>query len=136
MLLIILSGCSKKTGIDLGEFGLVAGTVTHDGNSVKEGMITFHSPSSGQVATAPVREGKYAMFLQGKRGLPLGDYVVSVRPPLARSQEHFRRQTANPGNANANRYPDIPEKYRYESSSGLTATVVSGKNNFDFDLAE
>ena len=88
------------------------------------------------MATATIQgDGSYTMRLGQREGLPLGDYKVYVRPPLPGSQEHFRRRNvAAPADSGTS--TKIPEKYQFESSSGLTASVKSGENKFDFDLVD
>ena len=124
-------GCAEK-GIDLGPFGDVSGRVTLDGAALSEGLITFHCPASGQVAVGSIQpDGTYEMYLGQRKGLPVGQYKVAVKPPLP------KRPTQTPGTApsrNVNRQSNIPEKYRFETSSGLTASVVEGDNQFEFDM--
>ena len=132
--MFLLLGCGPK-GPDLGPFGLVQGKVTYRGQPVTQGMITFNCPATGHVGTANLDDsGSYKMSLNGRDGLPLGDYVISIRPPLtAQSDAHPSQQVRN------NLYDpsisiDIPMRYRYESSSGFKAQVTKGENNFDFEM--
>ena len=126
-----ITGCADS-GIDLGPFGDVSGRVTLEGTALSEGLITFHCPDSGQVAVASIQpNGTYEMYLGKRKGLPVGQYKVAVKPPLP------KRPTQTPGTApsrDVNRQSNIPDKYRFETSSGLTASVVEGDNQFEFDL--
>ncbi len=134
LVLCIQAGCGPE-GPDLGPFGLVSGTVTSQGEPVKAGMITFNNPNSGQVATANLNsDGTYTMELEGREGLPIGDYNVAIRPPLKVNTESdpslMRRNSIYDPNVS----PEIPMRYRYESKSGLESKVLEGENRFDFDM--
>ena len=127
-------GCGPQ-GPDLGPFGEVSGHVTHEGKPVSEGMITFSCSQSGQVSTANLQEdGSYVMNLNGRDGLPLGAYTVTVRPPLNVKVETDPSKMRRNNLYDPSVSVDIPMMYRYESSSGLSATVSAGANEFDFDL--
>ena len=131
---VFLLGCGPG-GPDLGPFGQVQGTVTFQGQSVTKGMITFNCPATGHVGTAEFdSEGSYKMSLNGREGLPLGDYVISIRPPLTAQNDvdPSKRVRNNLYDPSISR--DIPMKYRYESSSGFKASVVEGENTFDFEM--
>ena len=135
LLVTSVAGCAES-GIDLGDFATVSGRVTHAGAPLKEGLVTFNCPASGQVATAKIQpDGTYVMKLGERDGLPLGEYKVSIRPPLTRSQEHFRRANVPKPNGDDGGF-EIPQKFRFETSSGLVRMVESGSNSFDFDLGE
>jgi hypothetical protein len=133
----VLSGCRAER-VDLGPFAQISGRVTFRSEPVTKGMITFHCLDSGQVATVQLRaDGSYQMQLDGRPGLPVGHYMVCVRPPLPDSMASTKLR---PGNTEledeAGEGPDIPLKYHYESTSGLTAEVMAGENWFDFELAD
>ena len=133
---LCLFGCTDQ-GVDLGQFGRVSGRVTHHGIALQKGIITFNCPDSGQVATVDIQpDGTYVMKLGDREGLPLGKYKVSVRPPLARSQEHFRRPGSAQPQDNVDSDYEIPVKFRFETSSRLTAAVEEGDNTFNFDLSD
>lgn len=135
LLVILVTGCAEP-GLDLGEFGTVSGRVTHRDSPLEKGLVTFNCPASGQVATARIQpDGTYVMKLGEREGLPLGEYKISIRPPLARSQEHLRRANVPKPEGDDPDY-EIPQKFRFETSSGLVRTVASGDNKFDFDLGE
>jgi len=131
-----LAGCGHQ-GVDLGPFGTVSGRVTYKGVPVEEGVITFHCPDSGQVANAGLSDdGRYRIKLEGRDGLPIGNYNVYIRPPLLDYKERARLLFPDSGRAyNPQEYPNIPMDYRFESSSGLKATVEEGENTFDFDMS-
>lgn len=131
----LLVGCGPQ-GPDLGPFGLVSGSVSYQGKPISQGMITFQCPQSGQVATANLQsDGSYAMRLNDRDGLPLGDYRICIRPPLTVNQESDPSKMRRNNLYDPTVSKDIPMKYRYEHSSGLTATVEEGDNRFDFDLS-
>ena len=133
----LLPGCGGG-GIDLGPFGAVRGQVTYKGKPVTEGLITFNSPKSGQAAIVGLQaDGTYRMQLGDRDGLPVGEYNVYVRPPRpdakARAQMH---DLNNSPPSKPKTYPNIPKRYRLETTSGLRAVVNEGDNTFDFKLVE
>ena len=62
-------------------------------------------------------------------GLPEGTYAVAIMPPRIDLPPGTIRPPPQPP-----QYPDIPNKYRQPSTSGLNLTVKSGKNDFDVDM--
>ena len=99
-------------------------------------MITFNCQQSGQVATANLEpDGSYAMRLNNRDGLPLGEYMVCIRPPLTVQQEGDPSKMHRNSLYDPSVSKDIPMRYRRESTSGLAAIVVKGDNQFNFDLS-
>ena len=132
--ILSFSACSHP-GPDLGPYGAVFGTVTFQGAPVAAGMITFNSPDSGQVATVDLgADGSYRMQLNGRDGLPVGKYLICVRPPL------MTEDPDNPNRMHRNRLydplvsPDIPLPYRSEVTSDWKLVVAEGDNRLDLDM--
>lgn len=110
--------------------GEVQGKITFRGTAVKEGTVTFFSDSIGQGGEGNLGlDGRYEIKTY-EGGLLVGDYVVMVTP-LRRLDSSDPKTPPALVEKNA---PDIPVKYRGNSSTPLKATVVEGKNTFDFDL--
>lgn len=135
------AGCGSDH-LDLGPLGQVRGVVTHEGEPVTDGFITFNCRESGQVASSNLdSDGSFQMRLGKKAGLPVGQYRVSIRPPLHTNASKPAGKGKAPSRTKNPTYdpdfrPDIPVKYRFETKSGLTAKVVEGNNQFAFDLQD
>lgn len=129
------AGCGPQ-GPDLGPFGLVSGKVTYEGKPVAQGMVTFNAPATGHVGTANLEaDGTFTMQFNGRPGLPVGEYQVSIRPPLTAKPSGNSAPASRNNLYDPNISKDIPMKYRYETSSGLVETVAEGENSFEFDLS-
>jgi len=142
----------------------VEGIVTLDGDPVEGALVTF-IPASGETARAAAgttdARGRYTLTTVegGKpgRGTTEGDYKVTVakRAPDTTQEKREAAEPALP----QDRPPTIeemaaadrarrsaglpppflyltPKQYNNPETSGLTATVVRGKNKFDFALSE
>ncbi len=120
-LLIVLAGCS---GSEVRPSGTVSGTVTFGGEPVTEGQVQFNSEELGVGALAKLDSaGKFTI----EAPLALGKYTVTVLPPpLPAPEEGVEPEIKE--------YPNIPEKYRTESTTDLTAEVKEGDNHFPFDM--
>ena len=113
----------------------MSGAVTFKDMPVSQAMITFNCPQTGHVATANLQlDGSYEMSLNNRKGLPIGEYMVSIRPPLTAQHEMDPSKMRRNNLYDPTLSKDIPMKYRYESSSGYTANVVEGKNVYDFKM--
>jgi hypothetical protein len=139
----------------------VEGIVTLDDKPVEGALVTF-IPASGETAriaagTTDAR-GRYTLTTaeggRPGRGTTEGDYNVTV---AKRTPDTSREQVATETNQQPNQPPSreemaaadrarraaglpppflylTPKKYNSPETSGLTATVVRGKNRFHFDL--
>lgn len=110
--------------------GKVSGQVKFQGQPVTEGVILFSNAEKGVHITADLnKDGRYVVEMAKGYGLPLGDYQVTISPPLP--------DTPPVGpipKVKVKEYPDIPPKYRRAETSGLTMTVRAGENPFDVDM--
>ncbi len=123
-----LAGCGE--GGDEFPTGTVSGKVTFDGKPVTEGKISFINEELGYGAGATLgSDGSYQ--LEEGRGIRLGDYKVAVRPPLVGGSPEDPDDPPKP-----KEMPNIPEKYRQFETSGLSAAVKEGGNEFTFDLKD
>jgi hypothetical protein len=121
------------------ERAVLSGTVTYQGQPVKEGVIRFipikgtEGPSWG----AHIVDGRYKAA--GKGGVPVGTHKVEIlayhtKPRPARSADSppsgFELDVPPP------REQYIPEKYNTATVLELTIPPGSGKVIRDFDLTE
>jgi len=97
---------------------VVSGDVRFDGEPVSEGTVTFFSKQSG---AAPVAELNTDGHFEFTDGIPAGDYAVVIAPP-------FVEQAAGvPITEAPKEYPNIPQKYRSDTTSDLKATITDEK---------
>lgn len=105
--------------------GRVVGKVTFQGKVVSEGQVVFSNMDKGIHIAAQLKpEGTYEVRMGKGAGLPSGTYSVCVCPPPLMPKGVFDPATVK-------QYPNIPQKYREASTSGLTLTVQEGENLFD-----
>jgi len=129
LLLLSLSYLSGEPGEKLGR---VSGSVTFDGKPVTEGLVIFQNPAKGIYMTDEVdAEGRYEIIMAQGAGLPLGEYQVSVSPPLPKTPE----LGDIPGRPSAaDQFPNIPQRYRDPQTSGLALVVEEGSNHLDIAM--
>jgi hypothetical protein len=113
----VLPGCGKS---DQSKAVSVAkGVVTLNGVALTEGTVNFNSPSTGNGAIAQLGpEGKFTIA----GGIVPGEYKVTITPP-----------TPTPENPTP-KASDIPEKYRTEATTDLTATIKGTSSDLKFEL--
>lgn len=107
----------------------VSGTVTYKGTPVTEGMVTFYSSSGGGIVSFLDASGGFVI----EKGLVEGQYRVFIEPPQTIKKPP---PPGGPPMDPPKSFPNVPEKYRQASTSGLVATVeadASG-NTFEFDM--
>jgi len=106
--------------------GDVSGTVTYQGQPVTEGTVNFLSPETGRSASATLdAQGKFTV----DGGVEAGSHVVTITPPFVEVPPGGDEPPPEP-----KEYANIPEKYRSDTTSDLTAEVKPGKNQFSFEL--
>jgi hypothetical protein len=106
------------------------GVVTLDGTAVPRGLVAFHPASTGPAAYAIISEGAYEVFTGREKGLPSGEYLVSV----AANEAPAIAQTAT-GGAPPPGKPITPQWYRSKQTSGLKFTVKPGGNEINLELS-
>ncbi|MBX6316173.1 MAG: hypothetical protein IRY99_25170, partial [Isosphaeraceae bacterium] len=123
LLALVPLGCGRSGP----ELAPVTGKVTYKGQPVPRGTISFQpvdpkqgAPATGTIepdgtytmqTTEPgdgVRPGQYRVAITAREEAPILDYIPKTPPPPPKSL--------------------IPEKYENPETSGLTATVKSGRN--------
>lgn len=119
----IVSGCGGSGGKLTAK---ASGKVQFQGAPVTEGMVNFFDPKTGQGAGVPLDS---AGSFHVPDGLPIGTYKVSVLPPADETAAGAPQVTK------PKEYPQIPQKYRSDTTSSLTAEVKRNVDNqFTFDL--
>jgi len=129
-----VSGCSSDSGpVDRGPLGTVSGTVTFGGQPATEGSVDFYENAKGFIAHATIgSDGKFQL----SPGTPVGNYKVTVTPPQTEVQEidPVAVETAEP--PPEKKYPNLPEKYRQTSTSGLTLEIKEGENTLEIKMTK
>jgi hypothetical protein len=112
------------------EMASVSGKVTYNGNPVPKGTITFQAvDSKGRNATGAIQpDGSYTLQTeQPADGAQLGEYRVAISARDDVVLDYLPPKPIPPKRL-------APEKYENPQTSGLTASVKSGRNTFPFDL--
>ncbi|MEA1951450.1 MAG: carboxypeptidase-like regulatory domain-containing protein [Planctomycetota bacterium] len=118
-----LPGCNKGE-----KLGAVSGKVTFKGQPLTEGVVMFVNKAKGVHMTAPLdAEGRYKVVMAKGAGLPPGEYLVTVNPPVLDAP-------MGAGFMKVPEYPNIPHKYRNARTSGLTLTVTEEGSKLDIDM--
>ena len=125
LLAVTVFGCGKNGP----ELAPISGRVTFQGKAVSSGTVRLSNPSAGVDVLATLQpDGTYVVRMGNDKGLPKGTYAVAVVPPRVDAPVGAMASPPIP------KRPDIPERYRDPSSSGLTLVVESGENVFDIDM--
>jgi len=120
--MIWLAGCGAGTKAS------ISGTVTLDGSPLDDATISFVPAAGGQRSAAwtTVTGGQYA--IEAKEGLGTGAYRVEIRALRSTGEKINPIDPTLPAASKE----AIPA--RYNSTSGLTATLKPGANVASFDL--
>ena len=118
---------------------IVTGTVTYQGQPLKEGQIRFF-PTEGTEAPmsgGDIVDGQYAIRVKG--GVAVGTHRVEI--VAHRPDPRFRELTESlPPNATELERPPgqqyIPEKYNKSTTLEITIPPGSRKTTKDFELTE
>ncbi|NUQ66274.1 MAG: hypothetical protein HUU20_27755 [Pirellulales bacterium] len=125
-LAIAICGCGSG-GPAEPERAVAFGAVQYDGKPVVDGQIRF-IPTNGQVAGAPIRDGKYRVDFEG--GVPVGTSKVEVE---AYEKSRNSVVVSATGQTIEESRQILPPKYNTQST--LSANIEAGKeNDCSFDL--
>ena len=126
LIVALLSSCRSERPL-----GKVAGRVTFRGQPVREGSVVFSDTVQGLTFFSNLNaEGEFVFEVARGYGLPPSTYKVSIQPPMPKASLEY----VAPDYSNKT-YPDIPEIYRSEVTSGFTAVVNAGDNPpYVFDM--
>ncbi len=127
---LLIAGSLTGCGPGGPEMARVSGTVSYQGEPLSKGSISFVSTEPGRPnASGPIVDGSYTLQTREPNdGAELGEYKIAITdidPDAA--------NTALPGEP-IELVSTLPEKYQNPDQSGLTRTVESGRNTFDFNL--
>jgi len=123
---LIVPGCGRSGP----EMAAVFGKVTYNGKPVPMGTISFQPDApDGRTAVGEIdSDGSYQLQTENPGdGAQLGSYHVSISAVDAPVLDYIPAKPVPPKRL-------VPEKYEKPETSGLTATVKSGKNEIPFDL--
>jgi len=118
-LMACLTGCGRSDGLTE-----ISGTVSYDGQPVKQGAITFlPADGKGPTAATPIADGKYSVKVApGKKLVKIEGYKVTGQHPFSASNPRIvvdQEQILPP---------------RYNTQSELTRDIASGDHRCDFTL--
>ncbi|WP_437192948.1 carboxypeptidase-like regulatory domain-containing protein [Planctomicrobium sp. SH527] len=103
--------------------GKVIAAVTYGGTPVTNGFVNFSNPQTGLGAGGLLDANGTTTINE----VPVGDYVVTVTlPPVSQTDPNPQQQEN----------PQLPKKFRSESTSTLKATVKAETNELKFELKE
>lgn len=133
----VLSGCGPR----FAQTEFVEGTVTLDGSPVSGASISFTLVEEESTVFASGETGengvyRLTMYPDGAadKGTVSGRYEVAIRKQESRIIPVPKTDPETSDDKIV--FTDIvPKKYHRASTSGLTATVVSGNNRIDFQLS-
>ena len=122
----------------------ITGIITCDGNPVERAQVTFIpvEGSEGAIAASGISKegGKYTVQVsQGepKAGTTPGEYIVTIARTETIPVDGRGKEITLPPGATADSYIGVdrlPLKYKNKDTTPFKATVVKGKNTFDFAL--
>ncbi|MFH1300281.1 MAG: carboxypeptidase regulatory-like domain-containing protein [Planctomycetota bacterium] len=106
------------------------GKVTYKGEPVKEGTVQFNNPDKGFGGQAIIQEDGTYVVTNNTGGLVTGTYQVSVVPPMI--EKSFGPDT--PPSEVPKEMANIPKKFHFPNTSGLSVEIKTGENTFDIDM--
>jgi hypothetical protein len=129
--LVLISVAVSAFGCNRAEpLGRIRGRVTFLGAPVTEGLVVFNNAQKGIFMTAALnKDGTYVVTSAAGRGLPLGQYRVTVAPPIEEAVlgPNFEPPPVKP-------YPNIPDRFRDVKTSDLSLEVKEGENVLNIDM--
>ncbi len=144
----VIQGCEKGTPAPTGEQASVTGSVMLDGKPVAlDSSVVFFCQDKDATASGKVDSlGKFSLkAARPAVGIPVGRYVVMVRPPekpmstsaaAGPSSPDYQKAMMQGGDAKPPTSTDIPEAFLSLDTSKLALELKAGPNTFDIDLAK
>ena len=118
----VVAGCGGGGG--KGPTGKVSGVVTFDGQPVTVGSVRLYNPKSASTGSGSIKEaGKFTLDAP----VPVGSYKVSVVPPQEPPPEMGKPYEPK-------KYDNIPDKYRSELTTDITAEIKAGDNEIKVEM--
>lgn len=125
-LCVALVGCGGSGTKPMSGLVPVTGTVTHNGQPVAAGTVTFVGGDGTLVFSGQITNGRFQLAgSPSSPGARPGEYRVCVRPPGASMDE-----AGNPVEPSST----IPEKFTEVTTSGLAATVPPSGGDLTIEL--
>ncbi|CAN5412461.1 hypothetical protein BH11PLA2_BH11PLA2_41680 [soil metagenome] len=124
------TGCGKSNEEP---WGKVQGTVTFQGKPVENAILLFSNSTLGiDMTTFTDKDGRFEIHTAKVGGLPVGTYRISISPytPSEQPTDTIVFDKKAPVKA----FENIPMLYRNIATSGLTAEVTAGENDFQFEM--
>ncbi len=146
VLTLFASGCGQSGPA----VEYVQGVVTLDGTPLEGATVFFSPKGSGGIGAAGMTQsdGSFTLNVKGAQpgaGTAVGDYSVTVTkvempefPNITEDDPRYGTPEHDRLNQEASRAKPkviVPEKYNNSETSPFTAQVVSGKNEFTFDVS-
>lgn len=109
----------------------VTGVVRLDGDPIKNADVMF-LPTNGNLEASGRSndDGKYELFVQGKKGAVAGTYKVTVSKRVREDGSEFPDDRSEMGMGKET----MPARYLDRVLTELTAEVAEGENEIDLDL--
>ena len=124
---LAISGCGNNSQ----NAATITGDIKFEGTPVPGGMIVFSSDTI--TCSGPITDGKYEVMHQGKSGIPLQEYEVTIFPP--KNEFEYNPKTEREELIPTGIDPEFfPLKYRNKTTSGLTFSPVEGINDFPINM--
>lgn len=145
---LLIHGCGKKEAAPQGPQATVTGSVMLDGKPIKpDSSIVFYCQDKDATAAGTVDSlGKFGLkAARTSIGIPVGSYVVMVRPPdppiassaaAGPSSPDYQKAMMQGGAEKPPTSTDIPEAFLSLTTSKLKLELNAGPNNFDIDLSK
>ena len=130
--LVSVAGCGSSSGPS----GKVTGKITNQGQPLAVGSVVTFMSDTGAVGSGVVEEGgAYRIRTTEGDELPVGEYKVSLSPPVPPPTDPAAAMKAMEAGVKADQQTwNVPEKYRQGTTSGWTASIKEGDNTFDFTI--
>lgn len=119
----LISGCADNNGRCS-----VSGSVTFEGQELKEGYLVLRPLGNGQTHGAKIRQGQY--HIERENGLLPGDYSVEIKAMRSIGDRYIDSET---GIETQDREQFLPAKYNSQTELRMAVTL-EGNNSFDFEL--
>ena len=129
ILLLAVLGCGESSP----PLCQVSGKVVCQGKPLTVGEVTFMSDSGFGTSSPLDSEGRYSLRCQYGKGIPRGTYKVIVAPPLTQVVESAPAPTKSQAR---DAHPEIPQKYREFSTSGLEFVIKDSRHTIDLTLGK
>lgn len=141
-----VTGCGASApGLPEGETGTVTGSATFNGNPIPPGssVMMLHD-KTGQIAMGTVMEdGSFTLMMKGGSDILAGKYKIGVTPPGDPNESSSSMPAANASEEQlkdaylaagekkivAEKWPEIPKRWRQAETSGETFIVKPNEEN-------